>query len=135
MSNVMTDIFGPVVYSYTRKQAIEDGVLVDASDLAKEAGIKFPVAMTRAVYEDCVKWDEKANKRQTYQDESGRMWDVICMLGMAIRRAEGSRINYSVLRVPYGGRARTPKLVNLKAVCGPGDDVEPVITIMQPDED
>jgi len=25
----MSDLFGPVIYSYTRKQAIEDGVLVD----------------------------------------------------------------------------------------------------------
>jgi type I site-specific restriction endonuclease len=31
-------IFGEVIYSYTRAQAIEDGVLVDVTDMAKEAG-------------------------------------------------------------------------------------------------
>jgi hypothetical protein len=29
----------------------------------------------------------------------------------------------------------TTKLITLKATCGPGDDLEPVITVMFPDED
>jgi hypothetical protein len=33
------------------------------------------------------------------------------------------------------GRKRTPPLVRLKAVCGPGDQGEPVITVMAPEED
>jgi len=38
--------------------------------------------------------------------------------------------------VPEGSTA-TPRarLVTLKALCGPGDDGEPVITIMLPEED
>ena len=31
-----------LIHSYTRAQAIEDGVLVDVSDVAKEAGFKLP---------------------------------------------------------------------------------------------
>ena len=34
-------IFGDVIYSYTRAQAIEDGVLVDAGPMAKEVGFKL----------------------------------------------------------------------------------------------
>ena len=30
--------FGPIIFSYTRAQAIEDGVLVDVTDLARRAG-------------------------------------------------------------------------------------------------
>jgi hypothetical protein len=30
---------------------------------------------------------------------------------------------------------RTPPLVTLRALCGPGDRGEPVITVMLPDED
>ncbi len=67
----LINIFGPVVSSYTRTQAIEDGVLVDVSEMAQEAGFKHPVALTRAVWEDCVAWDEGDNNHQTYQDESG----------------------------------------------------------------
>ena len=36
-------------------------------------------------------------------------------------------------RLPY--RKRTPPLVRLKAVCGPGDHGEPVVTVMLPAED
>ncbi len=48
----VTAIFGKPVYSYTRAQAIADGVMVDNSSLAKEAGFTAPVAMTRTVW-DC----------------------------------------------------------------------------------
>ena len=34
-------IFGDVIYSYTRAQVIEDGVLVDAGPIAKEVGFKL----------------------------------------------------------------------------------------------
>ena len=34
------EIFGDVIYSYTRAQALADGVLVDVSERAKRAGIK-----------------------------------------------------------------------------------------------
>lgn len=39
-----------VIHAYTRAQAIEDGVLVDLSDLAREAGFRFPVAVTLGVW-------------------------------------------------------------------------------------
>ena len=40
-----------VIDAYSRAQALEEGVLVDVSVLAREAGIKFPVAVTRAVWQ------------------------------------------------------------------------------------
>ena len=42
--------FGPILSTYTRAQAIEDGFLVDVSDTAREAGFNIPVAVTRAVW-------------------------------------------------------------------------------------
>lgn len=42
--------WGDPVYVYTRRQAIEDGVLVDVSQLAIEAGFKWPFAMTAEVW-------------------------------------------------------------------------------------
>ena len=47
--NTTTDLFGEMIYSYTRAQAIEDGELVDVSDMAKQSGFKISVAVTRAV--------------------------------------------------------------------------------------
>jgi hypothetical protein len=127
-------IFGEVIHTYTRLQASEDGYLVDVSEVAREAGITFPVAMTRAAWVDCVEWAEADSRRQTYQDEAGRLWDVLWMLKLAARRG-GSEIRYQLYRVPRGGRGVRPRLVTLKAICGPGDQGEPVITVMLINED
>ena len=37
--NNMKEVFGKFVSEYTRFQAIEDGILIDVSDAAKETGI------------------------------------------------------------------------------------------------
>lgn len=39
-----------VISVYTRAQALEDGVLVDLTDWAREAGFKIPVAVTQGVW-------------------------------------------------------------------------------------
>ena len=75
--------FGEVIYAYTRKQAIADGVQVDATKTAQEAGIKFPVFLTRGVFETYVAVPEGV----TGQDEAGRLWDVVWMLRFGIIRA------------------------------------------------
>ena len=131
----LVEIFGEPIHTYTRCQAIDDGVLVDVSEIAREAGVRIPVAITRAAWADCVAWNDADNKRQCYQDEAGRLWDVVWMLSVAARRATSSEIRFQLYRVPRGGRGVRPRLVTLKAVCGAGDDAEPVITIMQPSED
>ncbi|EQD56202.1 hypothetical protein B1B_09022, partial [mine drainage metagenome] len=43
-------IFGELIYSYSRADAIRDGVLVDVSERAKRAGIKHPTACTAGVW-------------------------------------------------------------------------------------
>ena len=42
--------FDPAIFAYTRAQAIEDGILVDVSETAREAGFRIPVAITRTVW-------------------------------------------------------------------------------------
>ncbi|MFC1602201.1 DUF6573 family protein [Pseudomonadota bacterium] len=70
-------LFGNVISTYTRAQAIEDGVLIDAGSMAKEVGFKYSVAITSAAWSDCVAWSEDDNQKQVYQDQSGRLWDVL----------------------------------------------------------
>lgn len=133
-------MFGPedVISTYTRAQAIEDGVLVDVSEVAREAGFKFPVALTRAAWEDFVTWDAADSKRKGGwpQDENGRLWDVIWMASLAARSRRDESIKlYQFLRVPREGRGTSPRKVIAKMMCGPGDSAEPVITILLPHED
>jgi hypothetical protein len=127
-------IFGEVIYSYTRAQALADGVLVDVSDMAREAGFRVPVALTCAAWEDCVAWSAEDSRRQVHQDESGRLWDALWMARLA-GRSEKSRVIFQLYRVPRGGRAHQPRLATLEMVIGPGDDSMPVVTIMKPGED
>jgi hypothetical protein len=127
-----------LISSYSREQALADGALVDPGPAAREAGFKLPVALTAAVWEDCVAWSDKDNRRKgTVQDMRGRLWDVLWMTKVAIQRAgRGTdRVRVELLRVPREGRGHRPRKVVLEAVCGPGDQAEPVITIQQPGED
>lgn len=117
-----------VVHRCTRKQAIEDGFLVDVSETAREAGIKHPVAITRAVYDRYVQVPEGV----VCQDEAGRLWDVLWMFRTAARKCAGDRLLY---RLYVRNDNVRPRPVTLKAICGPGDDAEPVITILLPNED
>ena len=124
-------IFGEVIYSYSRAQAIEDGVLVDIStlrpDLVQNAGIKFPVAMTSEVWEECVVVPEGVEA----QDLTGRLWDVLFMFRTVAKHFEGDTLLFQLY---VRNDNRGPKRVRLKAVCGPGDQGEPCITIMKPDQ-
>ena len=121
-----------LVYSYTRAQAVADGVQVEVTKTAQEAGIKFPMFLTRAVYEAYVTVPPDV----TAQDEAGRLWDIVWMTRFAILRARPG-----VDRVPVALYVRNDnhraKLVKLIATCGPLDidDPQPAITVMMPDED
>jgi hypothetical protein len=62
-----------LIHAYTRADALRDGVLVDVSATAREAGLQYPVALTRAVWERCV----AVPPGVVCQDEAGRLWDVL----------------------------------------------------------
>ncbi len=124
--------FGDVVYSYTRAQAVADGVQVEVTKTAQEAGIRFPVFLTRTVFDAYV----AVPAGVTGQDEAGRLWDVLWMLRFAIQRTKSG-----VDRLPFAlyvrNDNRAAKLIKLIAVAGPLDidDPAPAITVMMPDED
>ena len=131
------ELFGDVISIYTRVQAIDDGQLIDVSVTAREAGFTLPVAMTATTWADCVTWSEDDNARQTYQDESGRLWDVLYMAAHGIRTSKpsGDRLMFQLYRVPRDGHSTEAELTTLKLIIGPGDTPEPVITILLPNED
>jgi hypothetical protein len=124
-------MFSPedLMHAYTRADALRDGVLIDVSATAKEAGIRWPVALTRAAWERCV----QVPPGVICQDEAGRLWDVLFLLALSARQAEGAEVRFAV-HVRNDNRDRTAPLVRLKAVCGPGDGGEPVLTVMMPGE-
>jgi len=124
--------FGEIVYSYTRAQAVADGVQVEVSKVAAEAGIRFPVFLTRTVYDSFVTVPQGV----TAQDEAGRLWDLLWMTRFAIIRAKPGADRLPVA-IYVRNDNRAARLVKLIATCGPLDidDPQPAITVMMPDED
>jgi hypothetical protein len=56
------------------------------------------------------------------------------LLALAVRRGNGPEVPFAV-HVRNDNDECTPPLVPLKAVCGPGDGGEAVITVLVPNED
>jgi hypothetical protein len=102
-----------MIHRYSRADAIRDGVLIDVSATAREAGIRWPVALSRAVWERCVRVPDGV----VCQDEAGRLWDVLWMLLLAARRCEGAEVRFGV-HVRNDNREGVPPLVRLKALAG-----------------
>ena len=117
--SVAAEIFGDLIYAYSRAEALADGVLIDVSERAKRAGIKYPTACTHGVWALIGTVPESCSV-----DESVRLAAVLTALLAAIRQARGTdRVEFHAL-----GAA-------LWAQCGPGDTAAPVITIMLEGED
>lgn len=115
-----------LIHAYTRAQALEDGVLVDLSALAREAGFRFPLAVTQGVWSVI---EPGRDLMKEGQSSIGRAWDLLNVLRAGLRAAQGGR---EVSFAPYFLRepGQPPHQVTMRAVSGPGDDGEPVITVM-----
>lgn len=146
MNDEHDNFWGEPISVYTRAQAIADGVLVDVSDTAREAGWRVPVALTRALWEDCVEWTaDDSRKHGTCQDVAGRLWDVVWMSRLAAHRhakrceqdptLDPSTCQVQLYRVPREGRGHMPRLTRIKLMISGGDEGEPVATIMLTNED
>ena len=115
------EIFGEPICCYSRAEALADGVLVDVSERARRAGIRYTTACTAGVWALIGTVPESCTV-----EESVRLAEVLREMLTAIRRG-GTRGTDRVDFVALGER--------LYAVCGPGDTSAPVITIMREGED
>jgi len=134
------------IYSYTTKQAVQDGVLVKIdSPIVKELGIKFPVYLTDTVYRRYVEVPEDA---KDLQDLEGRLFDLLYMFAFRAKQNNSGYLTYKfvcMLRQDAIAQAneskcklsRYHKEITLKAVCTAQDidDASPAIFIMLPSED
>ena len=132
MNTQLEEYFGETVYSYTREQAIADGVLIDVTEpAAKDFGFKVPVAITQAVWQDCI--SRNNNTQLMYQYETDHLADILWVCYLAAQKTQGDTAFFDVIQIPEGQTQLTT--VKLKSIIGPGDTPSPVLTIMFPQED
>ncbi|WP_331727503.1 hypothetical protein OG871_40605 (plasmid) [Kitasatospora sp. NBC_00374] len=131
----MIALFGEPIHTYSRAEAIADGVLVQVpAEAQRRAGLRWPVAVTGTVHGRCVAWGEDEVM------EAGRLnellWTAHTAIAAAARRGDGGALavpfRFAFHKVESPGIQRE---VRLTIAAGPGDDGEPVMTIMFPDED
>lgn len=115
------------IYSYTAEDAMNDGILHDVSELAKEAGFIIPVRITNGVLA-LVNPSKKA--KEFGQSYNGRLWDVLWMASLAVRKAQNETLTeFKVIFQDGPKRKYTEKLwAALDMTSGPA------IHIMQPSE-
>lgn len=113
-----------VIFSYSRADAIRDGVLIDVSSRAKSLGYRIPVALTARLY------DSLAGCASDEAEISIRLDLLLTTLRDSIARNPGAG---DCLDFTVKPPSLTP--LNAWALCGPGDTPDPVLTVMLPHED
>ncbi|HCE68192.1 MAG: hypothetical protein A2X82_15535 [Geobacteraceae bacterium GWC2_55_20] len=120
-----------IIHTYTRAEAIADGVLIDlTTNYPNEAKLfKFPVACTDAVWQII---DQAATNKQHHQTHAGIIWDILYMSIHGITRRFSDAEHLFTVIITGASRQQN---YTLKAICGPSDDLSPCITILTEFED
>lgn len=127
-----------VVFGFTRRQALADGVLVDVTGQASQAemhgGFLAPVAVTAALWAAI---EAIPPSLAGIADARGRLHDVLWMAALAVRRVRheprdgGPSVTFAVHLPTAGTRKRTQRL---RVEVGPDDDGAPCVTIGFPED-
>jgi len=120
-----------IISCYTREQAIEDGVLIDVTEEAKRIGFKVNTCVTDHLYAEYVV--PPAGLEGEGQSVTGRLQDLLFRTLIAASTMERTdRVEYVVLFLMKPGQWEK---VRILAIMGPGDQREPVLTIMLPGDE
>lgn len=119
-----------VIFSYFRKQAIDDGVLFDVTAAASKAGFNYPTAITAAVRSECT----------AAAGHSQEQYLLEVLLQTAVNAAQREQARRQAENLGPTDRWSFRVEVNrspqaLWAVVGPGDTEAPVVTVMMEGED
>ncbi|GAB6037684.1 hypothetical protein JCM15519_22430 [Fundidesulfovibrio butyratiphilus] len=119
-----------IVYSYTRANALADGVLVDITPIARNYGFKLPFAISDALYNGYVEPAE--NLESLGQSLAGRLHDLLTLANVSARQSMGEdRVFFKVAFLMRPEKTETMQVV---LHVGPGDSGEPVLTLCLPED-
>ena len=123
--------FGKVINRRTRAQALTGLEQFDVTSSAKDAGIRFPTFITRAVYEHYVAVPEGGAER----DAVLRLWNLMALTRLAIQQCQGE-VGRVEVELCVRNDNTVAGLVRFIVTVGPldFDDASPAITIAMPEE-
>ncbi|MFM7316106.1 MAG: DUF6573 family protein [bacterium] len=115
-----------VIHSYSRKQALADGVLVDQSELGRLAGFLVPVAVTAELL-------AIAREHEAHRDGRPLRWFLhkaisIARLNASYARNKNSR--HFLFEVSFNEEHEERATELLRCELGPDDDGQPCVTLM-----
>jgi hypothetical protein len=120
-----------LIFSYTRKMAIEDGVLIDVTANAKEAGFSLHTVLTDNLFHGYVVPPTGLDGEG--QSCMGRLHDLLVLA----RVAAGSETDSDRVGLKVGFLMRPGQLETVLVILhiGSGDQGEAVLTLMLPEDD
>ena len=120
----------PELRGHTRAQALADEALIDVTAAGKEVGFKLPVAISEALHNRLTPTKAEADLGQDYD---GRLWDVLWLAAFTNQLADRGTEVVTFTIVQQEVEAKSGQLhkvdLRLRAVCNPGDEGKPVVTI------
>ena len=121
---------------HRRAQALKEGRLIDLSPLARKAGIPVPTAMTTEL------WAEYGAPGTDPEIQPGPLWDIVCELQRCLSGRTPCRVAFDSGRLvrwvavcTFHPLKREVTVAEIKALSGPGDQGELVLTIVLPDQE
>jgi hypothetical protein len=122
-----------VIHSYTRQEAIENGEQILASgelaNIARSIGYKYPVYMTRGVFELV----EKAVNNQKHCNDWNGVFSDLMTMSRHCARVISPSCNQFVCIITGTGRVKKHTFY-LEVGAMDINDPEPVMTLMLPDD-
>lgn len=107
---------------YSRQEAFENGFLIDLTSMAREVGLRYPLAITPEVYYECVMTGDESE----LGDERERALDLAAQVAGLARAS----IAEPVICFDFVTDRDSLEIVPLKVVCSQGDFGEPVLTVL-----
>ncbi|HOB18551.1 MAG TPA: helix-turn-helix domain-containing protein [Candidatus Methanoculleus thermohydrogenotrophicum] len=128
-SRTPADIWGladPECQRKTRQDAIDDGDLIEITRMGRDAGIIYPLAVSAQAAQSMVPFPNMPQETVTEN-----LWDTLNAFREKASTTTAEEFKFQVSLYQNG----LVPTITFKATVSPGDDGEPVITIMMPDED
>ncbi len=118
------EVYGNSEFSFSHKEEIAKGELIEITDAAINAGFRFPVVMTRAVWLECIESIHDRENGISLQEKRSRLQNILSKIYSECRRYLWS--SSFVCQISNH--------VNVKVVIGIVNNGDVVITIMLPYE-